>query len=87
MGEQDLPLLPLAEDTPDAALMNKVITMAETNQENMEIHMRSGCTVRPTQRYMDSMTQSEQGLVAWEILMDQDDSELIPTSESQYKIQ
>ena len=69
MGEQDLPFLPLAEDTPDTAPPNKVITTAETTQENMEIHMRSGHAIRPTQTYMDSMTQREQGLVAWEMLM------------------
>ena len=33
------------------------------------------------------VTQCEQGLVVWEILMDQDDSELIPTSKRQYEIQ
>ena len=87
MGEQDLPFLPLAEDTPNAALTNKADTTAETTQETMEVCMRSGCTIRPTQRYTDSMTQCEQGLVAWEFLMDQDDSELIRTSESQYEIQ
>ena len=81
------PFLPLAEDTPNAALTNKVDTTVETTQENTEVCTRSGCTVSPTLRYMDSMTQCEQGLVAWEILMDQDDSELIPTSKSQHEIQ
>ena len=48
---------------------------------------RSGRTVRNTPRYEQSINQRDQGLVAWEVLLDQDDREDIPTAESQYAIQ
>ena len=87
-GEQDLHGLPPSKDTPVAVPMNKHIMLARTTQGDMETHTRSRCTtIRPTQQYTDSLAQREQGLVAWEILMDQDDSEMIPSSESQYEVQ
>ena len=48
---------------------------------------RSGRTIRNTPRYEQSVTQREQGLVAWEVLLDQDEQEQVPTAASQYKIQ
>ena len=48
---------------------------------------RSGRIVRNTPRYKQSINQHDQGLVAWEVLLDQDDREDIPTAESQYAIQ
>ena len=48
---------------------------------------RSGRTVRNTPRYEQSVTQREQGLVAWEVLLDQDEQEQVPTAASQNKIQ
>ena len=38
-------------------------------------------------RYLQSLTQKEQGIVAWEILVDQDEQEMIPTSKQQYELQ
>ena len=40
-----------------------------------------------TPRYNQSITQRGQGLVAWEVLVDQDEREDIPTASSQYAIQ
>ena len=48
---------------------------------------RSGRVVRPTARYQQSLAQREQGIVAWEILVDQDEQEIIPSAEQQYKLQ
>ena len=48
---------------------------------------RSGRTIRNTPRYEQSIAQRDQGLVAWEVLLDQDDQERVPTAASQYKIQ
>ena len=48
---------------------------------------RSGRVVRNTSRYEQSLDQRKQGLVAWEIMLDQDDREDIPTAASQYAIQ
>ena len=48
---------------------------------------RSGRVVHNTSRYEQSISQRNQGLVAWEILLDQDEQENIPTAASQYKIQ
>ena len=44
-------------------------------------------TVRNTPRYEQSKNQRDQGLVTWEVLLDQDDREDIPVAESQYAIQ
>ena len=83
-GEQDLPFLPPPDDTPVTVPLNEDIIPARTTQGNAETHTRSRCPIRPTQHYTHSLAQREQGLVAWEILMDQDNNEMIPTSESQY---
>ena len=48
---------------------------------------RSGRTIRNTPRYEQSIAQRDQGLVAWEILLDQDEHEQVPTAASQYRIQ
>ena len=48
---------------------------------------RSGRVVRKTPRYDQSVGQCNQGLVAWEVLLDQDDREYVPSAESQYAIQ
>ena len=47
----------------------------------------SGRIVKNTPRYEQSINQQDQGLVAWEVLLDQDNREDIPTAESQYAIQ
>ena len=48
---------------------------------------RSGRTIRNTPRYEQSVAQRDRGLVAWEVLLDQDEQEQVPTAASQYKIQ
>ena len=48
---------------------------------------RSGRIVRNTPRYNQSISQRNQGLVAWEVLLDHDDREDVPMAESQYAIQ
>ena len=48
---------------------------------------RSGRIIRNTPCYDQSINQRNQGLVAWKVLLDQDDREDIPMAESQYTIQ
>ena len=48
---------------------------------------QSGRTVRNTPRYEQSITQRDQGLVGWEVLLDQGEQEQVLTAASQYKIQ
>ena len=38
-------------------------------------------------QYLQSLAQREQGIVAWEILVDQDEQEMIPTAKQQYELQ
>ncbi|KAL7580919.1 hypothetical protein ACA910_005738 [Epithemia clementina (nom. ined.)] len=47
---------------------------------------RSGRVVKPTQRYLEGLQQRRQGLVAWEILLDQE-GESPPTTAEQFEIQ
>ena len=49
--------------------------------------MRSGRVVRNTPRYEQSISQRSQGLIAWEVLLDQDEQDDMPTAASQYAIQ
>ena len=48
---------------------------------------RSGRTIKPTQRLLESTQQKQSGIVAWEVLLDQDSSEEIPTAKEQYELQ
>ena len=47
----------------------------------------SGRVITNTPRYDQSVTQRSQGLVAWEVLVDQDEREDLPTASTQYAIQ
>ena len=47
---------------------------------------RSGRVITNTSRYNQGLTQWSQGLVAWEVLVDQDEREDVPTASSQYTI-
>ena len=38
-------------------------------------------------RYQQSLAQREQGIVTWEVLVDQDEQEMIPTAQQQYELQ
>ena len=38
-------------------------------------------------RYQQSLGQREQGIVAWEVLVNQDEQETIPTAQQQYELQ
>ena len=47
----------------------------------------SGRTIKPTQRFLESTQQKQSGIVAWEVLLDQDSLEKIPTAKEQYQLQ
>ena len=48
---------------------------------------RSGRVICNTPCYEQSISQRSQGLVAWEVLLDEDEKEDVPTAASQYAIQ
>ena len=48
---------------------------------------RSGQAIRPMAQYQQSLAQREQGIVAWEILLDQDEQEMNRTAKQQYELQ
>ena len=47
----------------------------------------NGHAIRHPTRYQPSLEQREQGLVAWEILLDQDEQEDSPTAQQQFDMQ
>ena len=96
--QHDEPALePFKEATDDAAPLPPMeIVPPAAQQEQQPLtgpslptaqHTRSGRMVRITPRYEQSITQRDQGLVAWEVLLDQDEQEQVLTAASQYKIQ
>ena len=66
---------PPAHQAPTQTLENSIIRQT-----------CSGRVVTNTPRYNQSMSQRSQGHVAWEVLMDQDEREDMPTVSSQYAI-
>ena len=54
---------------------------------NPSVTTRSGRNVQRTQQMEESTQQREQGLVAWEVLYDQDDVETKPTQNDQFILQ
>ena len=60
---------------------------AQAPQDSTIRRTRSGWVVTNTPRYDQSVRQRNQGLVAWEVLVDQDEREDVPTASSQYAIQ
>ena len=48
---------------------------------------RSGRVIKNTSRYEQSMTLRDQGIVAWELLIDQDEQEAHPTAATQFAAQ
>ena len=63
------------------------IPTAPQPEQTVPRQTRSGRVVRNTPRYEQSINQRDQGLVAWEVLLDQDEREDIPMAKSQYAIQ
>ena len=54
---------------------------------NASVTMRSGRNIQRTQRMEESTQQCEQGIVAWEVLYDQDEVETKPTQNDQFVLQ
>ena len=48
---------------------------------------RSGRVIKNTSRYDQSMSLRDQGIVAWEVLIDQDEQEAHPTAATQFATQ
>ena len=57
---------------------------AQTTQTSTACQTHSGQVITNTSRYDQSVTKRSQGLVAWEVLMDQDKREDLPTASTQY---
>ena len=84
---QDEPAHPQEVAIPDTQ-PPVTLTQQQTDQASPPIRQtRSGRVKRNTPRYEQSVNQRNQGLVAWEILLDQDDREDVPTAASHYAIQ
>ena len=54
---------------------------------NPSVTMRSGRNIQRTQQMEESTQQHEQGIVAWEVLYDQDEVETKPTENDQFILQ
>ena len=82
-------VLPIEAESPAAASPAPPPQHTPTQApQNSSVHQtRSGRVVTNTPRYDQSMTQRSQGLVAWEVLVDQDEREDAPTASTQYAIQ
>ena len=76
--------LPPTETVPPAAHEQHPITGPPIPAARQTWSRR---TIRNTPRYEQSIAQRDQGLVTWEVLLDQDEQEQVPTAASQYKIQ
>ena len=77
----EAPTMPVAQAQPTQQAPEP------TPQNSPARQTRSGRVVTNTARYNQSMTQRSQGLVAWKVLVDQDEREDVPTASSQYAIQ
>ena len=83
-------IVPLPVDEPPLEPIHQPMPEPEggqAEQPTLQRQTRSGRVVRNTQRYAEGVQQRQQGLVAWETLVDQDDNELVPTAQQQYEIQ
>ena len=73
--------------TPASAQSPNQQAPAQAPHDSAIRQTRSGRVVTNTPRYDQSMRQRSQGLVAWEVLVAQDEREDVPTASSQYAIQ
>ena len=78
----------LQEDPPADNQLAPLMPGLQTAQDVPPARQtHSGRIVRNMPRYDQSISQCNQGLVTWEVLLDQDEREDVPTAESQYAIQ
>ena len=92
----ELTLEPYNDSTDDAASQPPADTVPPAAQQgplpdtgtsvSVARQTRSGRVVGNTSRNEQSIMQRDQGLVAWEVLLDQDEHEQVPTAASQYKL-
>ena len=83
----DLPQQPLQDHQPDQTAPQ--LSQPQPAQQPLPLtrQTRSGRVVKNTPRYKQSIFQRSQGLIAWEVLLDQDEQEDVPTAATQYAIQ
>ena len=79
----DLPVPPLLVHQPAPQLTN----LQPEQPSPVACQMHSGRVIRNTTRYEQSISQQSQGLIAWEVLLDQDEQEDVPTAATKYAIQ
>ena len=92
--QQDLPV-PLATDTNEQLTtpLQPVISEAALPLQQRETpgrtarQTRSGRVIKNTKRYNQSMSLRDQGIVAWELLIDQEEQEYQPTAATQFATQ
>ena len=95
MQQQDIPIIADNTHEMDNQAPTALAQLAEQQEPQPQpeppFHAtqqtHSGRVVRNTSRYKQSVSQRNQVLIAWEILLDQDEQENVPTAASQYQIQ
>ena len=92
--QQDLPLISGNDDyEPNQLAPPDPVAHTTPQQPHQELptvavcQMRSGRVINNTPRYDQSVPLRNQGLVAWELLLDQDEQEENPTAASQFETQ
>ena len=92
---QEDPHVSPPEPTEDMNLIKEMPTATAPQEESAastDHHMeqrqtQNGRVVHNTTHYSEGLEQREQGIVAWEVLISQDETEDIPTAQRQYEIQ
>ena len=92
--QQDSPVLSaddgeeheLAPEQPEAPAVSIPVQQPDTPVGTVR-QTRSGRVIKNTPRYAQSMSLRDQGIVAWELLIDQDEQEAQPTAATQFATQ
>ena len=77
---------PTTPEQPAVPAATIPLQLPETLVE-MARQTRSGRVIKNTARYNQSMSLRDQGIVAWELLIDQDEQEVQPTAATQFTTQ
>ena len=77
---------PMTPEHPAVPVATIPLQLPETPVETAR-PTRSGRVIKNTPRYDQSMSLRDQGIVAWELLIDQDEQEVQPTAATQFATQ
>ena len=76
----------LIEEMPAATAPQEESARPSDHHEEQR-QTQSGRVVRNTAHYSEGLEQQEQGIVTWEVLISQDETQDLPTAQRQYEIQ